>query len=202
MDVAAARSRSSPRCLLYIVIIYLFMNLGAFGVTALVVWSTGSDHISAFTGLIRRGPWLAVPMVICLVSLVGLPPFAGFIAKWWLLVALGKMGGISDSASNFGYFLILVIVINTLISLFYYMRVVVQMTLRDDKSEVVESNIGGLAMVNICAILLLVLFVFAQPVKRTADRFSQNLFEAQPTARSAIGTEEPSERLAANRDGT
>lgn len=189
---SVAGSTAGISALILYIITYLFMNLGAFGVVAMVSWDTGSDHIDSFTGLIRRAPWLAVPMVICLVSLVGLPPFAGFIAKWWILVALGKMGEMGIGPRNFGYFLIIVIAINTLISLFYYMRIVVQMTIRDDQKAPVESNIGGLAMVNVCATMLLMLFIFAQPIKRTADRFSQNLFH--PTVEQAHADEDGHDR--------
>ena len=167
------------------IVIYVFMNLGAFGVTALVVWDTGSDNIESFTGLARRAPWLAVPMTICLVSLVGIPPFAGFIGKWWILLALGGMqnaGAVQGltSLSSLGWFLVMVTVVNTLISLYYYMRLVVQMTLRDDGQPFVRAPFGGLALVNVCALALLVLFVFAHPLKSTADRYSRNLF--QPTS--------------------
>jgi len=158
--------------LLVYIVIYMFMNLGAFGVTALVVWSRGSDRIEAFTGLARQAPWLAVPMIICLVSLVGLPPLAGFIGKWWILVALGSLD------STLGWFLVIVAVINTLISLYYYMRVVVQMVLRDDEQGPVHSPIGGIALVNLCAVALLLLFFFANPLKATADRYSHTLTQA------------------------
>ena len=158
--------------LLIYVIIYMFMNLGAFGVTALVVWDTGSDKIEAFTGLGRRAPWIAVPMVICLMSLVGLPPLAGFIGKWWILVSLGSLG------STLGWFLVIVAVANTLFSLYYYLRVVVQMTLKYDAQPVLRAPLGGMALVNICALALLALFVFAQPLKSTAEGFSQHLFQA------------------------
>ena len=157
--------------LLAYIVIYLFMNLGAFGVTALVSWETGSDDIGAFTGLMRRSPWLAVPMVVCLMSLVGLPPFAGFIGKWWVLVALGGLD------STLGWFLVVVAVINTLISLYYYLRVIVNMTLRDDGQASISAPISGMAMVNFCALALLILFVYANPLKQTADRFSQGLFD-------------------------
>jgi NADH-quinone oxidoreductase subunit N len=169
----ASRDHASGlTALLAYIIIYFFMNLGAFGVTALVAWDSGTDRIEAFNGLIRRAPWLAVPMVICLMSLVGLPPFAGFIGKWWVLVALGNLD------SPLGWFLIIAAVLNTLISLYYYLRIVVQMTLRDDGRAVVHSPIGGIALVNLCAVALLALFVWAQPLQSVADRFSRGLFEA------------------------
>jgi NADH-quinone oxidoreductase subunit N len=162
--------------LLVYIIVYLFMNLGAFGVTAMVIWDTGSDSIESFSGLIRRAPWLAVPMIVCLMSLVGLPPLAGFLGKWWILVALGQTG------STLGWFLVIVAVVNTLISLYYYMRIVVRMTLRDVGDPTVTSPVGGVALVNLCATALLVLFVLAQPLKSTAERFSDNLFHASNVA--------------------
>jgi NADH-quinone oxidoreductase subunit N len=163
------------------VTIYLFMNLGAFGVTALVSWETGSDNIEAFTGLRRRAPWLMVPMVLCLMSLVGIPPLAGFIGKWWILVALGSLSEASvvqsgASLGTLGWVLVFVAVLNTLISLYYYMRVVVQMTLHDDEQPAVRAPVGGLALVNVCAVMLLLLFILVHPLKTTADRFSRDVF--------------------------
>lgn len=155
--------------LLAYIVIYLFMNLGAFGVTALVIWDTGSDNITSFTGLARRAPWLATPMIICLISLVGLPPFAGFMAKWWVLLALGKLN------STLGWLLIVVAALNTLLSLYYYLRIVVQMALRDDGQPALRSSVGGMVLVNVCAAALLVLFVFARPLKSATDGFARNL---------------------------
>lgn len=163
--------------LLMYIVIYLFMNLGAFGVAALVYWDTGSDSIDSFSGLIRRGPALAIPMIVCLVSLVGLPPFAGFLGKWWILVALGSMD------HPLGWFLIIVAVFNTLFSLYFYVRVIVQMTLRDRGDAPVQSPAGGLVLVNVCALALLALFVFAAPLKRGADRFTHNLYLPTPAAK-------------------
>jgi NADH-quinone oxidoreductase subunit N len=173
--------------LLAYIIIYLFMNLGAFGVTALIVWDTGSDKIESFTGLARRAPWLAVPMVICLVSLVGIPPLAGFIGKWWILVALGTMDISGGHYHYLSWALIIVMSVNTLISLFYYMRVVVQMTLRDDRQGPVRSPLGGIALVNLCAVALLLLFVLSHPLKAMTDRFSRGVFQPTVTAGQAAG---------------
>jgi NADH-quinone oxidoreductase subunit N len=162
------------------VVIYMFMNLGAFGVTALVRWEhDGDDSLRAFSGLARRNLALAVPMIFCLVSLVGLPPFAGFVAKYYLISALGEAG------TGLCWALVVVAVINTLISLWYYMRVVVVMTLRDEGKPAFEAPAGGALLVNICGALLLVLLVLAQPLKARTDRFAQNLFESTPVAQES-----------------
>lgn len=180
---------SGITALLAYVVIYLFMNLGAFGVVALVVWDSGSDHIDAFTGLMRRAPWLAVPMVICLVSLVGLPPLAGFLGKWWVLMALGEM------QNTLGWTLIIVAAVNTLISLYFYMRIIVQMTLRDDGRPAVRTPLSGLALVNLCAAALLLLFLFARPLKTRTDHYSRDLFQASAvvTDRAHIVSVPPSD---------
>ncbi len=175
---------SAVSALLVYISIYLFMNLGAFGVVALVYWHTGSDSINAFSGLIRRAPWLAIPMLCCLMSLVGLPPFAGFMGKFWILYALAEQG---DAASWLYWTLFVVAVLNTLISLYYYMRVVVKMMLADDGQESVRAPAAGTIMVNLCGLLLIAMLIWAQPIKHFADRFSTNLYSA-PVLTVDVGT--------------
>lgn len=183
---------SGLSALMAYIIVYLFMNLGAFGITALIIWDTGSDRIEAFTGLARRAPWLAVPMICCLISLVGLPIFAGFIAKWWVLVALGNLG------NAFGWFLVIVLAANTLFSLYYYMRIIVRMTLMDDGQPVVRAPVGGIAIANICAIALVALFFFADPLKRASDRLASHL--AMPTTASVSNPGATTEKLTLGQD--
>ncbi len=167
---AGETSEAIGAVLLY-VLVYMFMNLGAFGVTAMVVWETGSDSIDAFTGLIRRAAWLAVPMLFCLMSLVGLPPFGGFVAKFWLLYALAKQN------QPLHWILVIVAVLNTLISLFFYLRIVKQMMLRDDDRPAVRAPTGGLVLVNVCGIVVLLLgFLVIQPAKDRTYRYAANLF--------------------------
>ena len=161
--------------LLTYVVIYLFMNLGAFGVTALVQGDTGSDDLSAFTGLARRSPLLTVVMVICLMSLVGLPPLAGFVGKWWILLALGEWAS-QPMGRVLGWTLVVVMVLNTLISLFYYMRVVVRMGLHDDQQRELRPGPGGQVLVTACAVILLAMFFFAQPVKDRMDGFARSVY--------------------------
>jgi NADH-quinone oxidoreductase subunit N len=169
---SVAGSESPISALLGYIVVYLFMNLGAFGTVAMVGWDTGSDRLETFTGLIRRAPFLAVPMVMCLMSLVGLPIFAGFVAKWWVLVSLGKMGG------TIGWVLAVVVVSNTLFSLYYYMRIVVKMTLKDDDQSPVRASPVGIGLVNACAIVLMILFFGANPFRQITDRYSKNLVTA------------------------
>jgi NADH-quinone oxidoreductase subunit N len=191
LSIAPGGGNETVSALVAYILVYMFMNLGAFGTCALVGWHSGSEDLSAFTGLGRRAPLLAVPMAICLFSLVGLPPLGGFIAKWWLLVALGHSAGLQPWLWG----LIVVAALNTLLSLFYYLKVIVQMYLKDDGKPAWHAPIGGLAVVNVCAVVLLLLgTVLANPLKHRSDRYATNLFG--PAVVADTGLHSPSAVLA------
>jgi NADH-quinone oxidoreductase subunit N len=100
--------------------IYLFMNLGAFAAAAFLRNASGSELIDDYAGLVRRSPGVAVCFAIMLFSLVGLPPLAGFSAKFTIFAALYR-------ADLLG--LLAIGVVNTVLSLFYYLRIVRVMVL-------------------------------------------------------------------------
>jgi NADH-quinone oxidoreductase subunit N len=115
-----AAGPAGTRALLLYLAIYLFMNLTAFVVVAFVVDATGSDDVDAFRGLGRRAPAAALALAIALVALTGLPPTAGFIAKYALFSAL------LEEASRGGGAVYVVVallaVLNSVLSLGYYAR--------------------------------------------------------------------------------
>lgn len=94
---------------------YLFANIGAFIVVIAFSNVTGSDKIEDYSGLMERSPIMAVVMSIFMLSLVGIPPTAGFFAKYWLFGAAVKEGL---------YGIVIVAILTSVISLFYYMNVV------------------------------------------------------------------------------
>jgi NADH-quinone oxidoreductase subunit N len=111
---------------LFYLVMYLFTNLSAFIVVVVVVEGQDSDRISGFRGLWARAPWVAVLMTTALVSLVGLPPTAGFVGKIYLLY-----GVIQENL----YWLAIVAVLNTVVSLYYYARVIRAMFLENPETE-------------------------------------------------------------------
>lgn len=135
--------------------IYLFMNLGAFAFVAFLRNATGSEQISDYAGLMRRSPGLTVCMTVILFSLVGLPPLAGFAAKFAIF------------ANLFDARLLTLLVIgglNTVLSLFYYLRVVRVMIFVPEPAErpaptIPLASIPG-AYCAVLAVPLLVLFVW------------------------------------------
>ncbi len=149
-------------------LVYLFMNLGAFGAVALVYWATGKETIDAYNGLGRRAPLVAVCMAICLFSLVGAPPMGGFVVKYWLLVALFGDGL---------YWLVLVAVFNTLLSLFYYLRIIKAMFFIDDGQPTFATPLAGKAILIVCtAVILLSGTLLIGPLKNSSDHLAARLY--------------------------
>jgi NADH-quinone oxidoreductase subunit N len=106
--------------LLYYLAVYFFMNLGAFAIVALVRNQTFSEEIADYAGLAKQSPVLAVCMLICLVSLVGIPPFGGFIGKFMVFYSV-----IEAAKLNPVMWVVLAAgIVNTVLSLFYYLRIV------------------------------------------------------------------------------
>ncbi|MBI2090042.1 MAG: NADH-quinone oxidoreductase subunit N [Deltaproteobacteria bacterium] len=120
MGLVVLNNEGLKAMLLYI-IVYLIMNLGAFLVVVIVANATGREDIEGYRGLARRGAAIpAVCMAIFLFSLTGLPPLAGFVGKFFLFAAAIR--------EEF-YYLAVVAIINSVISLYYYARVVKTMFL-------------------------------------------------------------------------
>ncbi len=119
-------ARFAIAALLVYIGIYLFMYLAAFAVVAVLRNAIGSEEIADYAGLIRRSPGLAVCMAIVMFSLVGLPPLAGFPAKLTVFLAL------IDAEL---WALLFIGILNTLLSLFYYLRVVKAMVVAAEPSD-------------------------------------------------------------------
>jgi len=105
--------------------IYLIMNLGAFLVAIIISQSMNNETVKAYQGLVWRAPFLAIAMGIFLFSLTGVPPFAGFIGKVYLFGALVNEAqtSLSPQWTNMLYALVLIGVLNSVISLYYYARI-------------------------------------------------------------------------------
>jgi NADH-quinone oxidoreductase subunit N len=109
---------------IYYILVYIFSNLGAFGVVTAISNATGKENIDDYNGLYHTNPKLSLIMTLALFSLAGIPPVAGFFGKFFLFTAAAQKGF---------YLLVLIAVLNTIISLFYYLLVVKAMFI--NKSE-------------------------------------------------------------------
>jgi NADH-quinone oxidoreductase subunit N len=111
-------------------VVYLFMNLGAFTVVALLRNAMRSAEISDYAGLLGQCPGVVLCFSIMLFSLIGLPPLAGFIGKFAIFYSLTEGWGITGQ--NYLLAVLLVGAVNTAISLVYYLRIVKVMTIDRD----------------------------------------------------------------------
>lgn len=131
---------------------YTFMNLAAFGVVALI---EGKDEanlsLKSYSGLASRNPVLAALLAIVMFSLAGIPPFAGFFGKYYVFMAAIK--------SNLTW-LAIIGVLSSVISVYFYLRVVVLMYFKDTETELsIEKSNTGLAAVIISVALIIIIGV-------------------------------------------
>lgn len=108
-------SQEATASVVYFVLIYIFSNLAAFGVVALVSALTGREQISDYKGFYKTNPVLSWVLTIALFSLAGVPPTAGFFGKFFLLMS---------GAGKGNYVLITIAALNMILSFYYYLRIV------------------------------------------------------------------------------
>jgi NADH-quinone oxidoreductase subunit N len=161
----AVLTNDGLQAILFYVVVYLIMNLGAFLVVVMIANATGNEDIESYRGLAWRGAVVpAVCLAVFLFSLTGLPPFAGFIGKFFLFAAVLKEGGVF-------VILALVAVINSVISLYYYAKVVKVMFLdTPDPSDkmIVAGGLNGTLLLPLTALtaLTVVFGIYFYPLSR------------------------------------
>jgi NADH-quinone oxidoreductase subunit N len=123
------------QAVLFYLVAYLFMNLGAFAVAAYLRNETGSEDLRDYRGLVRRSPWMVVTLAVFLLGLLGVPPLVGFAAKFQIFSVLWdssqawyRKGDAGMGATLFG--LLIVGGVNTVLSAVYYLKVLKVMILK------------------------------------------------------------------------
>lgn len=147
---------------------YMLMNLGAFFVVQLVADKINSENVNDYVGFGHKHPILAVCFTIFLVSLTGLPPTAGFIGKFYVF----------SSVIDAGYIWLAVVgVLNSVVSLYYYMKVVRNMYLRQAETESPKVNFSpfAIAIVIALAVPTLVFGIYFSSIVEWATN-SMNIF--------------------------
>ena len=112
--------------LMFYVLVYIFSNLAAFGVIQAIENNCGKVNIDDYNGLYKTNPMLSVAMMLAMFSLAGIPPFAGFFSKFFIFTSALQAGTVSM------YVLVLIALINTIVSLYYYLLVVKAMFIHQD----------------------------------------------------------------------
>jgi NAD(P)H-quinone oxidoreductase subunit 2 len=141
--------------MIFYLLVYLFMNLGGFTCVILFSLRTGTDQISEYSGLYQKDPLLTLGLSICLLSLGGIPPLAGFFGKIYLFWA-GWQAGL--------YGLVLLGLVTSVVSIYYYIRVVKMMVVKEpqEMSDAVKNypairwNLPGMRPLQVGLVLSLI----------------------------------------------
>ncbi len=151
-----AGSQFGMSTVLYFVLIYIFSNLAAFGVVSIISYSTGKESMNDYKGLYNTNPKLSLIMMLALFSLAGIPPVAGFFGKFFLFMASAEQGY---------YYFVLIAVLNTIISLYYYLLPVKAMFIDTNETPIqpLKSELMPKIALVLCVVGLLVIG-FASPV--------------------------------------
>ena len=179
---------------LFYLSVYLFMNLGAFAIVALIRNRTYSEEIADYRGLKSECPWLCVMMAVCLFSLVGLPPLGGFVAKFFVLAPVWEAASIHWSMGVLVGFALL----NTVFSLFYYLKVPVAMFIADRPEDARPARTGSTEAVFVllltAPILLLGMSPLISKLSLAAERVAHDTITVpdadQARARTSTSPEE------------
>lgn len=144
--------------IIYFVLIYIFSNLGVFGVIAAIYNASGKENISDYNGLYKTNPMLSLVLMLSLFSLAGIPPTAGFFGKFFLF---------TSAASQGFYWLVFIAVLNATIALYYYLLVVKAMFINQNDHAIAGFKSDGYTKLGLI-ICLVGIFVVG---------FASNIFE-------------------------
>ena len=143
--------------ILFYLLAYSVTNLAAFGAIALLgTRDRGNDELHDYAGLWHAQPALAALITVCLLSLGGLPPTAGFIGKWYIFQA----------AVGAGYYWLAIIgVLTSVISVFFYLRVVVMMYMSERGTAEAPPRVGGLGLAALTLSIVAIVYLGVLPTR-------------------------------------
>ena len=128
-------SQMGMAALMYYVLVYVVANMAVFTVISTVEQNNnGTTLMSSYDGLYQTNPKLAFLMTLALFSLAGIPPFAGMFSKFFVFMAAAQQG------SFWAYFVVFIALINTVVSLYYYLLIVKAMYIKQTDSPLPTFN--------------------------------------------------------------
>ena len=129
LAVIGANAQAGATALTFYVLVYVVANMAVFTVISAVEHNGGSTQMSAYNGLYQTNPTVALLMTLALFSLAGIPPFAGMFSKFFVFLA--AVNG-QNAAPFWPYFVVLVALVNTVVSLYYYLLIVKAMYIKQE----------------------------------------------------------------------
>jgi NADH-quinone oxidoreductase subunit N len=163
----AALSSAGVASVMFYSVAYTLANLAAFGVVSVVAGVSGSAEIERYAGLAKRAPLVALTCAIALLSLGGLPLMAGFMAKFYVFLSAARAGLL---------WLVAIGVVNSVISLYYYLRVIFVMYVREGETEALEVDAPAALAMSLCIAGVLALGILPETMFRAANYAASALF--------------------------
>lgn len=162
-----AASQAGVKGVMFYSFIYVFATVGAFTVVSAVYNKTKSDEIADYAGLAQRAPLAATVLLVCMLSMAGIPLLAGFVGKFYLFMAIAD-----------GYmWLVLLGLIMSMVSVYYYLRVALVM-FRDDPEDPTPLRMGTSVNITLLIALAVTVFlgVYPGPLSEIANTAAQSFF--------------------------
>ncbi|MEM9903414.1 MAG: NAD(P)H-quinone oxidoreductase subunit N [Cyanobacteria bacterium P01_D01_bin.44] len=175
--------------MIFYMLVYLFMNLGGFTCVILFSLRTNTDQISEYSGLYQKDPLLTLCLSLCLLSLGGIPPLAGFFGKLYIFWA-------GWQAEAYG--LVLVGLVTSVISIYYYIRVVKMMVVKEpqEMSESVSNyppvqwNLPGMRPIQVSLIVAVVATSLAGVLSNPLFTLANNSITGTPLLQQAVDVQQ------------
>ena len=169
-------AEEAASALIQYIVVYTFLNLGAFSIIAFLRNYVGSEEIEDYSGMVKSRPVLVISLALIFFSLVGLPPLSGFLGKFAIFASLAD--GYSTAGSSALLILLLAGGINTAISLFYYLGVIKTMVMGEpnDEHHFGDRPVGKLEMAYVVLVTIPTVFLIVcwQWVAGFADEAVKN----------------------------
>ncbi|MBU2608563.1 MAG: NADH-quinone oxidoreductase subunit N [Chloroflexi bacterium] len=161
MGLSPAKDVLGQSGILFFLASYALTNLGAFTAIIAISNKLDSDLVDDYSGMIKRAPLLTLGLTLCLISLIGMPPAAGFMAKFYIF---------SSAVQHNLLWLVIIAVINSVISAYYYLRIVKVMWLGEPASQEKVPSSGALRLSLVLSCLgVLILGILPGAVMRLAQ---------------------------------
>lgn len=175
----AAANASAASAILFYLVTYLFANIAAFLVIIVVSRTSDDSHMDRVNGLAERSPFLAFALLVSMLSLAGVPPFAGFVGKFMILRAAME----AAVEHSILYWLVGLSLVMVVVSLYYYLCVLKRVYFRDpEDTGVLEISGSTKAILMVCILASIGLAVFFNPLVEASNAGAASLIGSATSA--------------------
>jgi proton-translocating NADH-quinone oxidoreductase chain N len=157
----------------YFMFAYMFANMGAFAAVAIFEDNSGSCQIPSYKGLSKTSPFFAISLSVFLLSLVGIPPLAGFMAKYKVFAAAIYQATVNPDSSSWLYWLVGIALLTSVFSLFYYANVIREMFFsNEDSPYTISYSLPSYSVLVIGLVGVILAGLFPEPILNFASEMT------------------------------